>query len=81
MATPAPASAPKPVDKVREFRKGIKHDATVFPELTSDGSWHSWNDITIIQAHAQGVENVLDAKYTPNTKEDKDLFAEQQRNS
>ena len=25
-------------------------DVAAFPELTSDGNWHAWNDATIIQA-------------------------------
>ena len=59
--TPSPSiphipSPPKTVDKVKEFKKGIKHDVAAFPELASDGNWHSWKDATIIQAHVQGVE-------------------------
>ena len=40
--------ASKSVDKVREFRKGTKHDVTVFPELNRNTNWRTWNGTTII---------------------------------
>lgn len=66
-------------DLVREFRRGIKRDATQFISFKDDASWDSWNRSTHAQARAQDVEQVLDPSYVPSTADEIDLFEEKQK--
>ena len=52
------------VDPVRDFQKGIKHDPNVFTALTQDEDFCNWNNKTLMQAAAQGVEEVFDPAFT-----------------
>ena len=70
---------PKTVDKIKEFRKGMRRDPAVFTDLKRDEDFRAWNNNTVIQAAAQGVENVLDSSYNPTDDVEKALFAEQQK--
>ena len=72
-------TAPKPIDLVREFKRGIKRDISQFIPLKDDGAWDNWNRATIAQAFAQDVDNVLDPSYTPSNLSERELFAEKQK--
>ncbi|MGL4349116.1 MAG: hypothetical protein ACRCT2_00790 [Plesiomonas shigelloides] len=65
-----------PLSEVAIFRRGIKRDQSLFPVYKDDKEWDDWQRRMRTQATAQGVENVLDALYTPPPK-DYDLFEEQ----
>ena len=51
-------------DPLTEFRKGIKQDASIFPTLKDINQWDSWKRIFVTTAETQGVQNVLDTRYT-----------------
>ena len=79
---PIIASARPPLpqpDPVREFRRGIKRDATQFISFKDDAAWDNWNRSTIAQARAQDVEEVLDPSYLPTTSDEISLFGEKQK--
>ena len=71
-------SAPT-VDPVREFKRGIKRDPTLFPELKDLKQWDAWCIETKAQAKAQNVEQVFDAKYKASSASDKELFEQKQK--
>ena len=51
--------------QLRNWEKGVKRDPSIFPELKSDNGWTSWNRAFVANAHAQGVEDVLNPDFTP----------------
>jgi len=78
--TPGPSSTSSShYDPVKDFKRGIRRDQTLFIPLKDDGAWDSWNRATQAQAMAQGVDDVLNLNYTPNTPQEKALFDEMQK--
>ena len=77
ITSPNPSSninqIPKPVDKVKEFKKSMKRDPTAFTDLKHDEDFRPWNNNTVIQAATQGVENVLDPTHKPSDQEEKEF--------
>ena len=67
------------IDIVRDFRRGIKRDASQFSPLRDDGAWDSWHRTTVAQARAQDVSEVLDGTHNPATQDEQDLFDEKQK--
>jgi hypothetical protein len=47
------------------FKKGIKHDAALYPILTQDMEWDSWNHSVVSLARAQSVTPSV---YPPGAK-------------
>jgi len=80
-AVPPSMTVNKTVDKVKEFKKGIRRDPTLFKELKRDADYHAWRIHTEIQASAQGVESVLDPNFTPDASipGEEEVFEEQQK--
>src|SRR5687768_10090171 len=75
-----PVRPPPPqLDPVKEFRRGIKRDATQYISLKDDAAWDNWNRSTIAQARAQDVEQILDPLYAPTTADETNLFEEKQK--
>ena len=71
---------PSPVvDLVRDFKRGIKRDASQFPTLKDDAAWDNWNRSTMAQARAQDIVEVLDPVYIPATTDEAALFLEKQK--
>ena len=65
-ATPPPPPEPSaPIDAVRDFKKGIKQDQTLFPVLNCDQGWHGFHQDFLIEAKAQGVEDILTPSMNP----------------
>jgi hypothetical protein len=58
------------------FKKGIKHDAALYPILSQDMQWDLWNRSVVSLARAQSVEQVLDNKYLPVLLDEIALFSE-----
>ena len=82
VATPMQQSSVRPspvVNLVRDFKRGIKRDASQFPTLKDDAAWDNWNRSTTAQARAQDIADVLDPSYIPSTQEDIALFLEKQK--
>ena len=79
-APSAQVTKPPPVinDPLRDWKKGIKHDMSIFKEIKKTKEWEQWD--TQFRAHVttQGLSNVLDPSYIPATYDDKMLFREQQ---
>ena len=76
---PPPASSAPTTDAVRDFRRGIKRDQTLFPVLNRDQGWHKFHQDFLIEAKAQGVEDILNPKHKPSNANDKQLFLEKQK--
>ena len=76
---PTGTSSRSTLDPVREFKRGIKRDVTVYSVLKDDAVWDNWNRSTVAHARAQDVEDVLDPTYKPITPEDKGVFKEKQK--
>jgi small nuclear ribonucleoprotein (snRNP)-like protein len=74
--TPSSASKPSLADS---FRRGIKRDPSLFPELKDERHNDAWHRSFMTQARAQGVDDALDEAYVPSTDEEKDLFQEKQK--
>ena len=78
------SSTPKPPvpllrSAVDDFRKGIKHDPSLFPTFKTGDVFEPWQRQIITQARAQNVDQVLDSTYTAVLGPDPALFKEQQR--
>jgi len=77
---PPPARLPTSVvpsyqkDPLSEFKKGIKCDPSQFPTLSDFKDWDSFFHLFVIEAKAQGLNNVIDPTYRPCTDEEKSLF-------
>ena len=71
-----PAPKPSPADL---FRRGIKRDPSLFPELKDERHNDAWHRSFMTQARAQGVDDALDLSYVPHTTEEADLFQEKQK--
>jgi hypothetical protein len=56
------------------FRKSIKRDSAVYPVLKQDSQFDSWNRETLAFATAQDCHNVFDPNYTPQGRDEVDLF-------
>ena len=61
------------------FRRGIKRDPSLFPELKDERHNDAWHRSFMTQARAQGIDDALDGSYVPSTDEEKDLFQEKQK--
>ena len=68
-----------PQDVVADFKKGIKQDPTQFSIFKLEKQWVSWQWLTLAQAHAQDVADILDPAYAPSTPKDMLLFQEKQK--
>lgn len=74
------SNCPSPVnDLVRDFKCGIKKDASQFLTLKDDAAWDNWNCSTMAQARAQNIVEVLDPTYISSTTNDAALFLEKQK--
>ena len=61
------------------FRRGIKRDPSLFPQLKDEKYNDNWHRTFETQARAQDVHNVVNPNYKPMTQEEMDLFVEQQK--
>ena len=66
-------------DPVRDFKRGIKRDPSLFPILKDTKQWDPWFIDTKAQARAQDVEDILNPKYKPATQESKGVFDQKQK--
>ena len=62
-------------DPLKDFKKGIKRDATQFPTLKDFKDWDTFFRLFVIETQAQDLSNILDPTYCPRTDEEKSLFA------
>ena len=56
--------------EVATFKKGIKRDPSLFPELKDMRYFDKWKRSTLILAHAQNVQNVFCLLYTSPSPRD-----------
>jgi hypothetical protein len=75
LANTTAAALQKPADM---FRRAIKRDQSLFPELKNEELNDAWHRSFETQAHAQDVAEVLNVNYDPATQELIDLFAVKQ---
>ena len=79
-APSAQLTKPPPVinDPLRDWKKGIKRDMSIFKEMKKTKEWEQWDTQFRADVTTQGLSNVLDPNYVPATYDDKMLFREQQ---
>mmetsp|Transcript_41146 Transcript_41146/g.60925 ORF Transcript_41146/g.60925 Transcript_41146/m.60925 type:complete len:210 (-) Transcript_41146:922-1551(-) len=77
--TPAPSASGSSFKPVDSFKRGIKRDTSAFPTLNDENNQDQWHQDMQVQACAQGVDNVLDATYTPASTKETELFAEKNK--
>ena len=66
-------------DPIRDFKRGIKRDPSLFPVLKDSKQWDPWYVDTKAQARAQDVDDILDPNYKANTVEEKAVLDQKQR--
>ena len=62
-----------------QFMRGIKRDTSIFPILKEENHFDDWHGDFIKIAESQGLKEVLDNKYTPNTEDSIELFHVKQK--
>ena len=79
-APSAQVTKPPPVinDPLRDWKKGIKRDMSIFKEMKRTKEWEQWDTQFRADVTTRGLSNVLDPNYVPATYDDKMLFREQQ---
>ena len=79
-APSAHVTKPPPVinNPLRDWKKGIKRDMSIFKEMKKTKEWEQWDTQFCADVTTQGLSNILDPKYIPATYDDKMLFREQQ---
>ena len=79
-APSAQVTKPPPVinDPLRDWKKGIKCDMSIFKEMKKTKEWEQWDTQFRADVTTQGLRNILDPNYIPATYDDKMLFREQQ---
>ena len=75
-APSAQVTKPPPVinDPLRDWKKGIKHDMSIFKEMKKTKEWEQWETQFHADVTTQGLSNILDPNYIPATYDDKMLF-------
>ena len=86
VATPNPTATTAPVisskhvvDPSEAWDKGIKRNASVYPNLTKDEALPAWIRDSKAQAMTRGCEDVFDSTYTPKTTAESELFDRHQK--
>ena len=64
---------------LRDFKRGIKRDPTLFPVLKDTKQWDAWYVETKAQARAQDVDTIFDRTYVPTTDDAKAIHEQKQR--
>ena len=74
-----PTAVPTTIVKTasENFRRGIKHDMTLFKDITKDEGWEPWHRHLITTCRAQNLENIRVPIYTPADVNETELFDEQ----
>jgi hypothetical protein len=60
------------------FQKAMKRDAGLYPVITQDAQWDTWNCSLVSIARAQAIDLVLGSSYVPVLPDEIALFAEKQ---
>jgi hypothetical protein len=61
------------------FQKAMKRDAGLYPVITQDAQWDTWNCSLVSIARAQAIDHVLDSTYVPSLPDEIASFAEKQK--
>ena len=80
VAPSAAPTQPPPVtnDPLKDWKKGIKRDMSIFKELKRVKDWDQWDTQFRADVATQGLSRVLDSTFVPKTYEDRTLFQQQQ---
>ena len=80
VAPSAAPTQPPPVtnDPLKDWKKGIKRDMSIFKELKRVKDWDQWDTQFRADVATQGLSRVLDNTFVPKTYEDRTLFQQQQ---
>ena len=65
-------------DPIRELKKGIKCDWSLFPVLGRETGQDNFNQAFMIEAEAQDLYDVINLSYTSHNEVEKLLFFEKQ---
>ena len=68
--TPSPV---KSKSAAQEFQRATKRDKTNYPQLKSEKDWDTFHRKVLIQAHADGVANILNKDWSPKDQDQADL--------
>ena len=82
LLTPISSTPPlqtKVVDLVADFKKSIKRDASLYPNLKDHRQWNNWKRAVLAQANAHDIQEVFDPEYIPYPGEQERLFQEKNR--
>ena len=81
VAPSAAPTQPPPVtnDPLKDWKKGIKRDMSIFKELKRVKDWDQWDTQFRVDVATQGLSRVLDNTFIPKTYEDRALFQQQQQ--
>ena len=66
--------ASKTVDPVADFKRSIKRDASLYPNLKDHRQWNNWKRAVLAQANAHDIQEVFDPNYKASTTEEQALF-------
>ena len=72
------ASIARVPDALSDFRRGIKRDISAFSKFQNHRDWDNYNRHLIAVSRAQGVYDVINLAYSPNTTQ-QPLFDEMQK--
>ena len=80
VAPSAAPTQPPPVtnDPLKDWKKGIKRDMSIFKELKRVKDWDQWDTQFRADVATQGLSRVLDNTFIAKTYEDRALFQQQQ---
>ena len=78
--TPSTVTAQPPLaitDPLSDWKKGVKHDMSIFRELKKVKEWEQWDTQFRADVATQGVSRVLDRNFQLQMYDDKVMFREQ----
>ena len=61
-------------DPIKDFMRGVKRDASIFPKLKDEKQWNDWYNRTKAQARSQFMDEIFDIKYKPGSVDEINLF-------
>ena len=73
-----PTASHVPTTSTDLFKRGIKHDPSLFPVMKHDRQFRQWKVHTISLDKAQDCSEVVDTDYIPCTPNKQALFAQKQ---
>ena len=77
--SPADKYPPAKTTELDNWKRGIRRDPKLYPELKNNLAYSNWKLKFSAVASSQDLEDVLDPEYIPLTPEDRDVFKHKQK--